>query len=294
MLITRNNPILDASQTIARFQAITARRERAEQVAVSGIAVERPSDAAGRWELIHAIRAALSDQQRWQRGMDMAEDMLLTADGVFDTASNALQSAIALAIQFASETYDAPERAAAAPSITAIRDDLLAVANTRVGDRYIFAGDDFHGAAFDASGAYLGSAASSAVQIGDGVDVQSVIDGSSVFASSSNVFGVLNDLVTALQTNDTAAIAATIDPLRQAAAQVAQSWSEVGYRLDRISDARVLASSLELVMQERLETNTGADMPEAFTNLTLLQTTYEAALQVTASASSGARLFNLI
>lgn len=293
MMIYRHNPLLDANQTISRFRNITRRLERAEQIAITGVAVQRPSDSPGQWTMLHGLRSSLADQQRWQKAMGTAEDLLLGADHTMDAVSSTLKAASDLAIQYANETYDADQRANAATQISTMRDDMLALANTKIGPRYLFAGDAYDSAAFDASATYTGAAASSSIQIGDGQQVQVAFDGSQVFQGSVDVFQVLGDLVTALQNNDTAGITTAIDQIDQASKQVTGAWSDIGYRLSRLEDARSVATSMELLLTERLSNATDADMAEAFTNLTTLQTSYEAALQVTAS-SSGATLFGLL
>lgn len=293
MQIYRNNLVLNSQQTISRFRSITAKLERAQQVATSGLAVVRPSDASGKWKLIHGLRSSLADQQRWQKSVDGAEDLLLTADSTFSAVSDLLNRAVELATQYASETYTADDRAAAAPEVSQLGQDLVALANTDLGGRYLFGGDAYDVRPFTDAGVYVGAGATSSVQVGANVDVLASIDGSRVFTGGVDVFAALNDFAAAMAANDTDAIAQAIDTLEEASAQVSLGWSDVGYRLSRLSDARTVAENFELVLQERLTQATEADAAEAFTTLSALQTNYEAALQVTAS-SSGALLFQLL
>jgi flagellar hook-associated protein 3 FlgL len=293
MQIYRNSLVLNSQQTISRFRAITAKLERAQQIATSGLSVVRPSDAAGKWKLIHGMRSSLADQERWKKSVDGVEDLLLTADSTFSAVSDLLTRAVELATQYASETYSADDRAAAAPEVSQLGLDLVALANSDFGGRYLFAGDAYDARPFTDAGVYVGAGATSSVQVGANVDVLATIDGSQAFTGGVDVFAALNDFADALTANDTAAIAAAIDTLEEASSQVSLAWSDVGYRLSRLEDARTVAENFELVLQERLSLATEADTAEAFTTLSALQTNYEAALQVTAS-SSGALLFQLL
>lgn len=292
-MIVRHNPLFSAQQSAARLAAVRAKLERATDVALTGTDVSRPSDAAGRWQTLHGLSASIRDQQTWLDNGLAAQDLFATADQALGSAHDLLNRARERAVQFASETYSADQRTAGATEIASLRDDLLGLANTTVAGRALFAGDAYDGAAFDATGAYVGGPATSTSRIAENQDVGTTFDGSAVFQGGVDVFQVLSDLEAALSANDPTAVAATLDTLDAAQLQLTAARQEVGYRQVRVDDAAAVATNLSLLLEGRLTEHTSVDPTAAFTDLAQLQTTYQSALQVTASGS-GTKLFDFL
>jgi flagellar hook-associated protein 3 FlgL len=293
MRIVNNNPLLGMQRTTSHLQRIAGRLAGAQERAITGIAVSRPSDAPGRWEGVHGLRADRADQEVWQHNLGRASDVLDVAEGVLGSASDTVQRAWERAIQLSSEVWDTQTRQEAAQEVAGLREELLGYANTRVGDRGLFSGDAWGGDAFDAAGAYVGAAATQAARIGRDSDVLLAIDGSAVFGGGVDVFATLADLEAALAADDPAAVGATLPGLQEAFEQIVGARQEVGYRQARVNDAVVVTEGLAALLDERLYEATAADPATAYTELASLTTSYEAALQVTAQ-SSGARLFDLL
>ncbi len=289
----RRNPLHQARTTSAALRAIAARVEAAQGRAITGIAVERPSDAPGEWSAIHALASDRDDQAVWQAGADHAQDLLDTADAALGDAGDALKQALERAVQMSNGTYATSSRTAAAGEIVSIRAALVAAANTKVGDRSLFAGDAFHGPAFDAAGTYLGGPASAAIRIGRGDDLVVAQDGGQIFAGGVDVFAVLADLEAALAADDPVAVAATLAPLQVAHDQLVGAREAVGFGQQRADDARTIAQGLSTLLEGRLSARIAADPVTSFQEFSALKTSYEAALQVTASAS-GASLFGML
>lgn len=292
-MIIRRNPAFSAEQSNTRLSTLRARLERAESVAITGSTVGRPSDAPGDWNVLHGLAAGLQDQGVWLRNADRARDVLDGSDGALHAATDLLSRARERAVQLSSETYGAAERTAGASEVRALREELLGLANTRVGDRYLFAGDAFDRPAFDAAGAYQGSAATASTLVGEGRDVATTLDGSAVFQGAVDVFQTLSDLEAALLANDATAVAAALDPLEAAQQQVISARQEVGERQVAVDDATAVAENLAALLEERLTAHTSEDPTTSFTRLAQLQTTYQSALQVTA-AGSGTKLFDFL
>jgi flagellar hook-associated protein 3 FlgL len=292
-VIVRNNPLFSAQQSAARLASVRARLDRASSVAISGTDLQRPSDAAGLWSNLHGLAAGIGDQQTWVENAGRARQVLDTADAALGSVTDLVNRARERAVQLSSDTYSDDERSAAAIEIRSLREDLLGLANTKLAGRSVFAGDAFDGAAFDATGAYVGAAATSATLVGDQQAVETTFDGSSVFQGGVDVFQVLTDLEAALVANDPDAVAATLDPLEAARAQVVAARQEVGYRGMRVDDAVAVATNLALLLEGRLTDSTSVDPTEALTQLAQLQVSYQSALQVTAAGSS-TKLFDFL
>ncbi len=293
MEIARRNPLLLARTTSAALQVLQGRIARAQQVAMSGVDVQRPSDAPGRWQAIHSLSSGAADQSVYQSGIDSATTLFDVADSTLSTATSNVNRAIEVAIQMASDTYDGADRAAAAREIAFLREELLALSNTRVGDRSVFAGDDYHNPAFDAAGVWQGAAASTSVPIGSGEEMVIALDGQKIFQGTVDAFQVLTDLEAALNANDSTAIAATLPGLNTAHEQIVDGRQEVGFSQARVDDAQFVSENLAALLNERLSAAVGADPIETYQEFAALKTSYEGALQVTAAVAS-TNLFQML
>lgn len=292
-MIVRNNPLFSAQQATARIAAVRAKLDRATEVAMAGTDVIRPSDAPGRWQLLHGLSASIRDQTTWLDNGLAARDLYDTADQALGSANELFNRARERAVQFASETHTAESRIAASVEIDKLREDLLSLANTRIAGRALFAGDAYDGLAFDANGAYIGGPATLTTQISDTQAIETTLDGAAVFQGGIDVFQALSDLQAALAANDPAAVVATFGDLEAAQQQLIEARQEIGYLQVRVDDAATVASNLAVLFEGRLTEHTAVDPTESFTDLSQLQTTYQTALQVTAFQSS-TKLFDFL
>ncbi|MCA9494295.1 MAG: hypothetical protein KC621_30420 [Myxococcales bacterium] len=290
----RQNPLFVAHRSAARLSDLQQKLDRATEVALTGSDVHRPSDAPGAWGKLHGLASERADQDVWMDGVNHAQDLLDTAESALSAASNLVQQAWERAVQLSSDSYGTEERTAAASEIAGLRDDLLGLANTKLDQQRIFAGDAFNADAFDATGTYQGTTATGTIQIGEQQQVGATFDGSQVFQGDVDIFAVLSNLENALAADDAAGVAATLDDLDAGSRQLVSARQEVGYRRARTEDAFQVAQNLSLMLDQRLTDAVSVDPAEAFTNLAQLQTSYQAALQVTASTGSGSKLFDFI
>lgn len=289
----RRNPLFVANQSNGRLQTLSSRLSRAQLVAITQLEVHAPSDAPGQWGAIHALASGRADQDVWKRNLGSAQDRLDTAESVLSEAGLAVQQAWERAIQLSSESYSADERMAAAGEVAQLRESLLGLANTRIGERALFAGDATDGTAFDSAGVYTGGPATGQMQINASEQMASTIDGSSVFQGGVDIFAALADLESALAADDPTAIAVTIDALASAHSQLVSAREEVGSQQDHVADMLAVTAEMSALFDERLSSKVAADPASAFSELMSLQTSYESALQVVA-ASSGAKLFDFL
>ncbi len=254
----------------------------AEEQAITGLKVNRPSDGAGKITQINRLRETIADQQLYVDNGVSAQTWLGSLDQVLAESEDVLTRAREIAMQMANESYNADDLAAAAVEIEGLQEQLLQLANSDVGGRYLFAGADYREVPFaDTSGTYTGSTDQPSTLVGSNTYVDTGLVGSDVF---SDGFAALDSLVTALQAGDSDAVSATLEDLDTGREAIIREWQEVGFAFSRVEDAVAAAESLKAVLSESLNGLVVADPEEAYTRLVETRTSYEAALQV---ASSG-------
>lgn len=268
----------------ARLSRLDAATARAEEVATTGLKVLRPSDAPGRWGAIGAIRGRAADQPMFRANLSTASVPINVGERALGDVSNLLSAAKALAVQTSSETVDSTRRTATASQVDALRAQLVGLANTRAGNRYIFAGDQYDTPAFDAAGAYIGGTGSPSVWVGEDRWLETAWSGANVFQGSVDAFQVLDDLSTALSANDAGAVAGLLSGLDAAFEQAVRWRQDAGLRQEVLDDAAVVSENLETLFSDRLNDLVGEDPATAFTNLAEARNAYTSALQITATA----------
>jgi flagellar hook-associated protein 3 FlgL len=218
------NQLIDAAQaSTSRAQESLA---RATAQVSSGLRVEKPSDDPTAWLAAHraGLRKAVLDGSR--AAVVASRERLDQTDGALATIGDAVSEVRALAIQGASGSYNAADRAELAVHVRALFESALAAANTQAPDgEYLLAGAASLTEPFDATGAYQGDARARQIASGDTMS----IPGSELTAARGvDVLPLLDRVAKALAANDTTALATAIDDLGTAVSQVSLARTRTG------------------------------------------------------------------
>ena len=257
-----------------------------KQQAITGRKINKPSDAPASMGKIVRLREEGANQEVYKDNATWAQSIIGTADTLLGDASGLLKRVQEIAVAMSNDTYSAEDRAAAALEIDAIRDDLLRLANSELGDRYLFAGSSYDVPAFDSTGTYVGDTDEPEILIGDDNWVQAGWDGSAVFQGNVDSFQVLNDLSVVLNANQPANVRLLLGDVNTALEQAIAAHQDVGWAYAKTDDALMLAEHLEVDLTQHLSSLVEADPAEAYLRLEEAQMAYSAALQVAAGGMS--------
>lgn len=220
----------------------------------------------------------------YRRSGGEAGDILSQTAATLDGVNNDLQQVYELTVQLGNDSYNASDRAEAANQIAGLKDQLIASANQKVGERYIFGGLANAGQPFDAAGAFAGDTGKLTVPVGQGVTVDATLPGGSPFTDPSggpSVFAVLDTLQAALLTDDGAGIRASIDPLKAALDRVAASQQESGHALARLDGANAALDRVEDATKAMQKSVGDTDYADAVIRLKQAEEGLQASLAVT-------------
>jgi flagellar hook-associated protein 3 FlgL len=246
--------------------------------------VRRASDDPGLTQRLATLREQQEDQQVYADNAEWGMAMLDRADGALAQVSESLSEAAELAIQMSSETYPDQNRLDVVELAQGMLDRVLESANAQYGDRYIFAGEAYDSAAYDATGTYQGDTGTPDVPVADSLTVQIGFDGSDLLQGTDDVMLAMTNFVANLQTGTAAAVQSSIDELNGALDQVSGARAQIGNEFLTAEDALDLSISVDIELSEQLSRDTEVDMADSYTRLFEMQAAFEAALQVTASA----------
>lgn len=203
--------------------------QRAQEVASSGLRVERPSDDPAAAGQISAFQMQSARFTAIGHAAGLASDELGAADSALGSIATSLSRARELAVQFSNSTYTPTQMAAAAQEVQVIRNQVVADLNSRFGNRYLFGGTLDATQPFDAAGNYQGNALTRSVEIAPGVQQQAnVLVGDMGAGTPNGLLDVLKQLQDALTAGAPSQVSATLDGLDAGTSRIGVARAQVG------------------------------------------------------------------
>jgi len=289
-----------ASQFLADLAQTKATMARAQRELSSGLQFNDASDAPDQVSDILKLRADISRNSQVQSNLSNVKTQVDSAEQALASAELLVEQARTLAAQAVTGTQTAQTRASIALQIQSIHDQLISLANTQVGNWYVFGGDAPQSAPYAADtvspdvggGVVQQTTAQATRQIQDGlgntfsVDVtaQQIFDDQNPPGTPApdNVFVAINQLRVALQNNDVTGLQNSITAVTQADDALNRQLGVYGAAQNRVGAATDLSQKLAVDYQTALSSKQDADMAEAITEFSQGQLQEQASLQARA------------
>jgi flagellar hook-associated protein 3 FlgL len=210
-------------------------------------------------------------------------------DSTLGEVVSQVTSAISLAVGAANGTLNGANLQTIAQQVAAIRDNVLALANTSYQGSYLFAGSKGDTAPFTldttgipAAATYNGDSSVQAIMTPGGQKIQTSLPGSTVFGSgSTSVLGVLNQLIADLTSGaPTASISADSSALTDALGNLSTQRSSLNSSLSTVESTSTYAQTQEAQIKVQQGQMVSSDPAKVATDLKANQTQYQALLSV--------------
>lgn len=272
-----------AAHAVEATQAQSARMMRASQEASSGLRVGAPSDDPTSWSEGQRLGSRVSLLAARSKTAGIASGDLQLAESVLASGSDLIVRARELAVQLSNGSIDAASRANAAQEIDSIRQQLMAIGNTKGAAGYIFAGNQTSTLPFDANGNYQGDQGSRQVEIADGKTVSASASGALAFtaAGGRDILADLAAFSVALKNNNVGQIQTAIDRMDQAQAQLVAARVRAGLDADRLRAASTVMTAASAQLTQSQSGAVDADAAATFSELAQARSAYERAIEVT-------------
>jgi flagellar hook-associated protein 3 FlgL len=164
--------------------AVGKTKGRLEDLQMKGSTLKRiakPSDdPIGNTELL-AIRSQSIDAEQYMRNLNYAQTQLSYTENVLEEMTDILSKAKELAVGQASTLYGPEIRQGVSKEIHQLRQQILSIANKRIGNRYLFSGQKVLTRPFDQNGQYQGDKNKINIEINKDVYVPININGDELF-----------------------------------------------------------------------------------------------------------------
>ncbi len=257
------------------------RLSRLQEQLATGKRVQRPSDDPPNLPALLVMRDAVNAVGQYRRNLQDTKTLLDAGQRALQDAVGVVQRLRELAVQGANGTLSHSDMQALAQEVEALRGELVALGNTQVAGRYVFAGTLTTTPPFDGAGNYLGNHNPLRREVDRGITVEASVPGDQAF---SQVFPAARALEDALRAGDHDAVRAALQDLDGALDQLLSAQAELGARANRVETIQARADEFEVQLRELLSVREDADIAEVVMNLRLQENTYQAAL------AAGARL----
>ena len=275
---------------------------KTERELSSGYQINDASDSPSQTPELVQLGSTLAAVQTWQANLANVQEEAQTADQAIGQSISLLQSAEALATQGASTTTTATATQILASQVQQIQQQLVSIANTTVGGRAIFGGDQDQTAPYqyDATNLVTGvdslSPQTNTRVVVDtlGQTVYQPLTAQQIFGptdntgapTANNAFAALESLYTALQTNNQPNVASALTSLQNAMSYVNQQQGYYGAAEQRLTNEQNAAANQITALQAQIGGIRDTDMAQAATELTQEQADQSAAMGAQAEIST--------
>jgi flagellar hook-associated protein 3 FlgL len=264
---------------------------RLQEQVTSGSIVNRPSDDPITTRQLLDIENKLEKGEQYQSNITNGNLWLNMTETAVEGMINVITEARKAAGKIASGSTDSTVRANAASQLTELKEQLVDMGNTQLGDQYLFAGFKTGTAPFSKSdNTYHGTGDDISVEIDQNslaainITGDKLLKGTGIYGSV-DILQTFDNLITAINNNDTTTIQSEAEKLDTAMKQVSNAVSDVGNRLSRLDSAKTMITQNQNTLSGIMSGTQEVDMIKAATELNQQQTAFEAALAATAKIS---------
>ena len=251
-----------------------------QETMASGKRINRPYDDPLGYGKVLDYRKTLTSLGQYDRNIQNAKNRTefieTTLEGVEELMVDAKNWAVN---QSASASMD---REAAITSVQNIREQILQMSNSKMGNVYVFAGFQTLTPPFASDGSYNGDNGYYSVMTADNMEMQVEADGSRIFQGAEDVFDALDQLIVGLQTDDVALIHDQIDRFEQAQGQVQMVRAESGAKYQQLQLVEQQTAKLKLTFEEMMDSTEKAIIEETVIDFNNQELAYELALNAAA------------
>jgi flagellar hook-associated protein 3 FlgL len=249
----------------------------------SGLRVTAPSDDPEAWLAAQRTKLRQALSQGNGTAVAVSRERLQLTDSALASIGDVLSQARTLAVQGASDSYNADSRAGLGAQVRALFQSALDSANARNNDgEFLLAGASSLAAPFDAAGVYSGDATVRTVPTELSATAGVSIAGTALTAAQGvDVLPLLDQLAKALSTNDLTTLRASLPDLDTAVRQVSTARTQAGSSMAFLDQTTAMRSTLEQDMQQAISRFVEIDTVSAASELAKASQSLEVSRAVT-------------
>jgi flagellar hook-associated protein 3 FlgL len=271
----------------------------ATQQVTSGLKISTPADDPAQIDDLLQLRADQQLNTQIGSNLTMATSIASAADSAIGGAIQALNSAIQIGTQAANSLTGQDTDNSLALQVQGLLSQMVNFSQTQVQGQYIFSGDQPESPSYQINlnapqgvDQLLTTDATQQIQDPAGGSFSVSQTAQTIFGdqnadgtpATDNVFAALNNLNTALESNDTAGVQTALTGLQAASSHLNDMQSFYGQVEDRIQSATTYSSTRDTQLQTQIGSIQDADVASDAMLLTQANTQLQAAFQAESQA----------
>lgn len=258
----------------------------------TGNKINQPSDDPVGVGYVMRYDSELNRNEEFLENANTALGWLDTMDSIMQQAMDVLQRARTLTQQGATGTTDQTAKDAIAAEVEQLKEQMVMIGNSEYGGKYIFNGQKTDVQPYSLDNPENDSTDDGVFQlnVGQGFSVPVSIPGEQIFGeagSADNVFQVLEDIITHLNTGDETALLSDITNLDSQMDNISKQWAEIGARTNRFELVVSRLQDHEVNIKTLRSEVNDVDMAEVIVDLKTQESVHQAAL------ATGARIMQV-
>ena len=289
-------------QSVDTFSDLTAQIQKKQEQVASGKHLTKPSDDPVKAARVNTVKEQKAQAEQFIRNIDISSVKLSLSDSALDEATNLVTRIYELGIQGRSDT-NASGRGSLIIEMEGLLDSLRSLANsTDASGRSIFGGFRIGDPPFEVNSAnetiFVGDRGVHKVKISNQMELQTSVDGASVFervskkdGSVASVFTLVEEMISNLESGNVNSL--PIDDLKNAASHLADQRAFIGAQMNKADSQRAVLENRNLVLSTNIGELEDADLGKIITDLQGLLVNKEAAQKAFARISQ-LNLFDMI
>ena len=288
---------MTAENAIYNLQQQRSVMETLQEQISSGLMVNRPSDDPLTSRQLLDLESQIAAGDQYTSNITKGELLLNLTNTALGSMSGLMQQVKKVAGDLVSGSTDSNVISGAVSNLTQLKQQLVALGNTRVGNQYIFAGFS-NSQPFDAAGNFSGTEDALSVEIAQGSRMATTVAGGSLLrggatpapvgsgatagSSPVDVLGSIDALISAISSNNTTAISDGVKNMKAAADQIAASQADVAGRLVRMDNMKGMIADNQNTLKGIYGDLQNVDYARAGIQLSQQTNAFNAALATTA------------
>lgn len=307
---------------VTNLERISANVQNIETQGATGLKLNSPSDDPTAIGPVIATRAQITQTNRFITTMGTISNQMSSTDTYLGNINTILTSAQTVVTNAVNATLSSSDLSTLADQVDQLKQQLLDTANASINGHYLVAGNEITTEPFTVNPNYSastynpadsttwpvrynGNAQQTSVGITPGETVQTNITGNQLFLGISNsnwqgtttaatnqpesgkvdIFTALTQASEAIRSGNTTAISSSLTNLQTAASQSELLRAQLGNEATRVDNATQQQQSVQTDLTQTLSNYQDADAITTFSDLTNMQTAFQAALSITAQIS---------
>ena len=288
---------MTAENAIYNLQQQRSVMETLQEQISSGLMVNRPSDDPLTSRQLLDLESQIAAGDQYTSNITKGELLLNLTNTALGSMSGLMQQVKKVAGDLVSGSTDSNVISGAVSNLTQLKQQLVDLGNTRIGNQYIFAGFS-NSQPFDAAGNFSGTEDALSVEIAQGSRMATTVAGGSLLrggatpapvgsgatagSSPVDVLGSIDALISAISSNNTTAISDGVKNMKAAADQIAASQADVAGRLVRMDNMKGMIADNQNTLKGIYGDLQNVDYARAGIQLSQQTNAFNAALATTA------------